>query len=176
MSPTLLFPCQCYLISLELVPILIKPLHLLVTWRSSDKLRLVLKFFTCMFWSIGVLRVQSPSVVLLLLRGYWRSPVSVWRVGESQPCASSLLGTFSRRTEFWAKCLGCGNRPLALACTSHRAAGIAHVAGMWLSLLVKCTCAELGQCSAGVCCLSEYGLLGALGLQAAQLLWQPGRQ
>lgn len=63
-----------------------------------------------------------------------------------------------------------------MACTSHCAAGVAHVAGMWLSHLEKCTCAELGQCPAGVCCLSEQGLLAALGLQAKQLLCQPGRQ
>lgn len=91
-------------------------------WWSSDKLGLVLMFFTCMSCSTGVLWVQSPSVVLLF-GGYWRSPVHVWRVVEGQPSASSLLGTFSSTTEFWAKFLGCGNRSLALACPSHCATG-----------------------------------------------------
>lgn len=134
-------------------------------WACSDVFHLHL------LWS------WSPSVVLLLFGHYCRSPAPVWSSWEwGQASAGSLLGPFTRARMFWAKCLGCGNGLLTLACSPHHAACITYTAGTWLlSHLVKCihaggwrTGSVLRRCLLVHISLSEHGPLGALGLQASR--------
>lgn len=96
-SLSLPFPCQCSLTFLELVLALIRPLKFPASSHDagvySDTLELVLKCFTHISCRAGGLCIQSPSVVLLLLRGcYCRSPVPVWSSWTGAPSAATCWG------------------------------------------------------------------------------------
>lgn len=70
-------------------------------WCSSPLCPVVLEFS----W------VQSPSVVLQLRGGYWRSPVPVWRVGEDQQPAGDIFKdhrVLSKVLGLWEQASGLG--------------------------------------------------------------------
>lgn len=113
--PLLAFSLPVLPIFLELVLALIRPLKLPAsshnTGVESGTLELVLMFFSCISCRAGGLRVESPSVVLLLLGCYCRSPACLEPPGVGRPsavaCWGHLQGPESFEQSAWVVGTGC---------------------------------------------------------------------